>query len=159
MKQVRFYSLSLLLALSTGVGLAWGDVYRVDRRSQWQEWQFPTGVLELRADGSVVPKKFEGGLLNAALDAAQFSHETAGGKTVQGGVWKVGSSPATAGNIIDGDPLTFWKPDPAAPLEDWWIDVDLGRTVPVTKIRLIFPDREGTRPFREFRVFGADGNR
>ena len=158
MKQIRFYSL-FVFALFAGTGLAWGDVYRVNRKSQWEQWQFPAGTLELRTDGSITPRKFEEGAINAARNAAQFSHKAEGGIVVQGGVRKAGSNPARGGNIIDGNALTYWKPDADARLEDWWIEIDLGRGVPVTKIRLIFPDREGARPFREFRVFGSDGRR
>ncbi|MBI4530458.1 MAG: discoidin domain-containing protein, partial [Candidatus Latescibacteria bacterium] len=141
-----------------GSGLTWADVYRLNQRSQWETWKFPVGVLELRADGSVVPVKFDRPI-NAARNASRFAHRASGGKTVQGGVRNAGSSLDMAGNIIDGDPRTFWKPDTAAPLETWRIEIDLGRATPVTKIRLTFPDREGARPFREFRVFGSDGAR
>lgn len=77
----------------------------------------------------------------------------------QGGVRKVGSNAANGRNIIDGNLDTFWKPVPDDSLKDWWIEIDLGRLVPVTRIRLLFPDQEGARPFREFRVFGSDGYR
>ena len=153
----KMYVSSLLLALLIGAGTTQGEVYRVNQRSQWQEWQFPSGTLELRADGSVIPVKFEGNL-NASLDAPQYSHETKGGE-VQGGVHNVGSNPATAGHIIDGNPDTWWKPDPTDPLEKWWVEIDLGRSIPVTRVRLVFPDEEGARPFQEFRVFGSDGQR
>ena len=159
MKPQRLYCLALVFALLVDAGLARGDVYRIDRKSQWQEWEFPAGTLQLRADGSVVPMEFEGEEVNAALDASQFSHPAEGGKTVQGGVQKVGSNPAAGENLIDGDFLTFWKPDAAAPLEDWLFEIDLGRAVPVTRIRLVFPDREGARPFREFRIFGSSGEK
>ena len=60
-------------------------------------------------------------------------------------------------NILDGDPLTFWKPDPAAEASDWWIEINLGRMVNVTRVRLIFPDREGAEPFGDFRVLATRG--
>ena len=66
---------------------------------------------------------------------------------------------STAGRAIDGRAQTFWQPDPDAPLEDWWIEINLGRAVLVSEIRLIFPDQEGARPLREFRVFGSEGRR
>ena len=139
-------------------GTVAGDEYRVERRSQWEQWQFPAGVVELGANGWVTPTKFPDGV-NAALDAHRFSHKTHGGAEVAGGVRRAGSNLTAARNIIDGNPNTFWKPAASAPLEDWWIELDLGRVVPVTKIRLLFPDGVGARPFREFRVFGADGRK
>ena len=32
-----------------------------------------------------------------------------------------------AGRILDGDEETFWTPAAGAALEDWWVEVDLGR--------------------------------
>ena len=104
------------------------QIYRVNRPSQWQQWAFPAGTIEFAANGSVTPVKFRGPH-NAALDVGEFTHELAGGKEVRGGAWKAGSNLATANRIIDGDADTFWRPDPDAPLEDWWIEIDLGRAV------------------------------
>lgn len=148
-----------LLLMSAAAGLAWGEEYRLDSRSQWQEWQFPAGALELSEDGAITPRTFAAGSLNAVLDAGRFSHPVAGGDTVQGGLRLVGSNPAAGRRLIDGDSLTYWKPDPADSLEAWRFELDLGRAVPVTTVRLRFPDQEGARPFREFLVFGSDGKR
>jgi hypothetical protein len=153
-------SVLLLLAVPALVSLAQpsGDIYRVSRKSQWEQWNFPLGTLDIKADGSITPVKFLRAH-NAALNAAQFTHKLKSGREVEGGTWKAGSNMALAHAIIDGDPETFWQPDPDAPLEDWWIEIDLGRTTLVTEIRLTFPDQEGARPLREFRVFGSDGFR
>lgn len=166
-KLVRLYkwpllisAILLILSTSTLVLFAQpdGEVYRVNRRSQWQQWNYPTGTLEFGVDGSLTPIKFQR-RHNAALNAADFVHKLVGGKEVQGGSWKVGNNAATATNIIDGKLNTFWQPDPNAPLADWWIEIDLGRATLVTEIRLRFPDEDGARPFQEFRVFGSDGHR
>ena len=134
------------------------EVYRVNRRSQWQQWTYPVGTLDFAPTGSVTPVKFKGAH-NAALNSVEFTHNFVGGKEAQGGAWKAGSNFAAAGNIIDGDPNTFWQPDPDATLDEWWIEIDLGRATLVTEIRLIFPDQQGARPFSEFRVFGSEGRR
>ena len=94
-----------------------------------------------------------------APEAPGFVQVSIGGAQVRGGVWKVGSGRASKDRIIDDDLATYWQPDPKDPLEDWWIEVNLGRTVPVSRIRLIFPDRKGARPLREFRFFTASGIR
>jgi len=133
-------------------------LYQVNRQSQWREWTFPVGTLEITADGSVTPVKFKG-THNAALNAKDFTHALVSGQEIQGGAWKAGSNFAAADNIIDGDPETFWQPNADAPLDEWWIEIDLGRATLVTEIRLIFPDQEGARPFSEFRVFGTEGRR
>ena len=134
------------------------EVYRVDRRAEWRQWTFPAGTLAISPTGSVTPAEFKGEH-NAAVNADEFTHELVSGKEVRGGTWKAGTNLATAGRAIDGRAHTFWQPDPDAPLEDWWIEINLGRAVLVSEIRLIFPDQEGARPFREFRVFGSEGRR
>ena len=133
-------------------------LYQVNRQSQWREWTFPVGTLEFAPDGSVTPVEFKG-THNAALNAKDFTHALVSGQEIQGGAWKAGSNFAAADNIIDGDPETFWQPNADAPLDEWWIEIDLGRATLVTEIRLIFPDQEGARPFSEFRVFGTEGRR
>ena len=162
MKRIVTYACGLVLA---GLGSAGGQesqVYRVEQQAQWEEWKIPPGTIEFGSDGSFVPAKFANDI-NAALDADQFTHKLANDKEVQGGIWRVGSTAPGAQfrpeNIADGDPTTYWKPDPAADLDDWWIELDLGRAVPVTRIRLVFPDAAGGRPLREFRIMGSDGQR
>ncbi|HCL30499.1 MAG TPA: hypothetical protein DIC52_18980 [Candidatus Latescibacteria bacterium] len=71
------------------------------------------------------------------------------------GISRVGSNPADAANILDGDPTTFWEPDPDDPLENWWVEIDLGRVVPVDEFLLHFVDEELGDPFRQFRVLVA----
>ena len=136
--------------------------FTVDRESQWQDWSFPAGLLKFADDGSFSLVSYDRGI-NAALDADQFVHLLTGDKEAIGGIREVGSTARQAGvaaaNTIDGDPSTYWKPDPDAPVDDWWIEIDLGRLVAVSKIRLIFPDTTGARPFRDFRVFGTRGYR
>ena len=135
-----------------------GNTYRIDSRSQWEEWNVPPGLLEFEADGSMTPVRYLK-KVNVAPEAPDFVQESLGGAQVRGGVWKVGSGRASKDRIIDDDPSTYWQPDSGDALEDWWIEINLGRTVAVSKIRLIFPDREGARPLREFRLFVASGIR
>ena len=104
------------------------EVYRVDRRAEWRQWTFPAGTLAISPTGSVTPAEFKGEH-NAAVNADEFTHELVSGKEVRGGTWKAGTNLATAGRAIDGRAQTFWQPDPDAPLEDWWIEINLGRAV------------------------------
>ena len=71
------------------------------------------------------------------------------------GISRVGSNPGAAANILDGDPDTYWEPDPRDPLEDWWVEVDLGRVVPVDTLVLHFVGEDLGDPFRQFRVLAA----
>ena len=69
---------------------------------------------------------------------------------VRPGVSRAGSNPHLAANIADGDPNTFWEPDPDDPLEEWWIEVDLGRVVPLERLRLRFVEEDIGDPFLRF---------
>ncbi len=71
------------------------------------------------------------------------------------GISRVGSNPRAAKNILDGDPNTYWEPDRDDPLDDWWIEVDLGRAVAVDEILLHFAGEELGDPFLGFRVLIA----
>ncbi len=155
-------ALGILLCLSSflSVGSVRAGTYRIYRKSQWEKWAFPKGVVKLEADGrvSLVRLHARKDSLNACLDADEFKHWSIAKKdTVTGGIKEARSNRWDAGKIIDGDYNTCWSPDPRDDLEDWWIEVDLGRAVAVTEVRLVFADKEGARPFRDFRVYKSDG--
>ncbi|MCY3791336.1 MAG: gliding motility-associated C-terminal domain-containing protein, partial [Gemmatimonadetes bacterium] len=78
---------------------------------------------------------------------------------VTGGIWEAKSNPQTADLIIEGDLETFWQPNPDDALDQWSVQIDLGRPVLARQIRLVFPDSEGVRPLRQFSVFVASGAR
>ena len=71
------------------------------------------------------------------------------------GISRVGSNPAAATHILDGDPNTFWEPDPNDPIDNWWIEVDLGRSVAVDELVFNFVEEEVGDPFRQFRLLTA----
>ena len=74
-------------------------------------------------------------------DAHLFTHKTkTRGDEIPGGIWEAGSGQATADRVIDGDPATFWKPDPDDVVGEWFVQIDLGRAVLAKEIRLKFPD-------------------
>ena len=145
-----------LLTVAFLAGLAHAqDAYEVNTKAQWETWTFPVGTIDFNDDGSIKPVRFEQPF-NAAPSAPLFFHELKAGEQ-QGGVWKAGSNTADAASIIDDDPTTYWQPSQDDPVDNWWIEIDLGRMVAVTEVRLHFPDEEGARPMRSFRVFGSDG--
>jgi hypothetical protein len=113
-----------------------------DSPESWDTWSIPRGAVSL-TDQGVVPVPVRKGT-NAALDAANFA-----------GIFKAGSSEAQSGLVADGDPTTGWAPQEAAPLEDWWLEVDLGRLVTAEKIRLRFV--EGSPPLEFFNVLLSTG--
>ncbi len=124
----------------------------------WATWQVPLGLTEVGENGQLQLVKFRKDI-NAVADAHRFSYESKSRGRVAGGVWEAASNPADADNIIDGDLQTFWRPDPADAVEDWAIEIDLGRAVLAREIRLTFPDEEDARPFRQFTVYGSTGTR
>ena len=153
----------VLVLASTAPG--WGQQgYRreanrvvIDGPAHWERWQSTTAEITdagvrpgfirksttLEVDGRevVVPG------VNAVLDAADFG----------GGVRAAGSGEASAAALMDGRLDTYWEPDPDAPVRDWWVQLDLGRTVSATRIVLKFVDAELGDPFLHFKVTTSQG--
>jgi len=116
-----------------------------------------------------IRSRFVRGPYNALSDAGQFSHIIAnnargqydnafdldGELRARGGIKQAPSNPSLSGRIMDGDEATFWEPNPADPLSDWVLEIDLGRLVSATKVILRFAE-EGD-PFLQFRVHSAGG--
>ena len=77
--------------------------------------------------------------------------------SVRQGVSRLGSGSVDQGALFDGDPGTFWEPDANDPIKNWWIEIDLGRTVLVDEIVLKFADAGNGDPFRQFKVLTEPG--
>jgi len=135
------YALALLLVVVCQSAAA--EQIRITTTQDWNRWQRPGDALSVE-NGTLRPG-FIRRDINAVANAAQFG----------GGIHGVGSNPARAGNLIDGDRTTYWAPDPNAPLEDWWIEIDLGRAVSAQRIELQFI--EGSAPLEFFRILTSDG--
>ena len=74
---------------------------------------------------------------------------------VRPGVSRAGSNSHLAQNIVDGSDSTYWEPNFQDPLEDWWIEVDLGRPVPLQRLLLHFvPEKKGDPFYRYILIFG-----
>ena len=144
----------VLLAVMT----AGSETLTFQGRGAWATWQMPFGLTEVGENGQLQLVKFRKDI-NAVADAHRFSYESKRRGRVTGGIWEAASNPADADHIIDGDVQTFWRPDPADAIEDWAIEIDLGRAVLAREIRLVFPDAEDVRPFRQFTVYGSPGTR
>ena len=147
-----------LCVLLLGIGAVWADELRFDSAAAWQTWQMPNDLVQIGADGGLRLRKFRKEI-NAVANAGEFRHATQERGEVSGGIWEAKSSPQTADLIIDGDLETFWQPDLDDALDQWSVQIDLGRPVLARQIRLVFPDREGARPLRQFSVFVASGAR
>ena len=157
-----------------------GSQVLVEGRRHWENWKMPANLAFVDSTGSVSPRSFrtvydlladttfkrpleifskdtriatidstvrrnaEGELLLDTQDNPIFDY------VVRPGVSRVGSNPQLAANIYDGDPTTYWEPDPNDPVSDWWIEVDLARVVPLERLRLQFVDEEMGDPFYKF---------
>jgi len=121
-----------------------GDQVIIDRAADWRDWEFPADIAQITEEGQVRPR-----LIRRDTDAVE---EIA---AFGGGILAAGSNPEDALNILDGDPETFWEPDLKDPLENWWVEIDLGRLVSATELTLQFAE-EGD-PFLLFDVLVSDG--
>ena len=144
-----------LLALSS-VQLAGAEMLNFGDRDSWRTWDMPFGLVEFGETGQLQLKKFHKNV-DVVADADQFSYKSVTRDVVSGGVWEALSNPATANRVIDGDRSTYWQPDPNDAVQDWAIEIDLGRAVLAKELRLHFPDQEGARPIRQFTVYAATG--
>ena len=131
------------------------DRVRISGTEQWQAWTAPAGVRVFTADGAVEPRRLQRPI-NAALNAASFEYLNAARDTVVGGISAAGSNLALAPAIIDGDSTTFWEPEPDANLDDWFVEIDLGRALIADRVVVRFAD-EGD-PLLKFRLLTADGS-
>jgi len=128
-----------------------------DSAAAWESWEAPYGLVQIGDAGQLQLIKYRKNT-NVIADAHLFTHKTkTRGDEIPGGIWEAGSGQATADRVIDGDPATFWKPDPDDVVGEWFVQIDLGRAVLAKEIRLKFPDQEGARPFKQFTVFIATG--
>ena len=167
------------LLAQSGYDVRGGQVV-VDRARHWEAWTMPTHLVRLERDGTVRSREFRGvyELLSdrsfgrpvvlthqapriANMDSTvrrDFRGDPVRGPSntlvydhvVRPGVARAGSNPHLMHYIADGDPTTFWEPDPDDPPEDWWVEVGLGRPVPLERIRLSFVEEELGDPFYRF---------
>ncbi len=138
---------NLLIALSLlGIGSIGTDAeqLRFSSARDWQEWQLPLGAVELTPSGSIQPVRIQKNI-DAALDAVDLG----------GGIRQAGSNAHNALQILDGDPTTGWAPDPADDPEDWFVEIDLGRSVSARSITLVFAD--DAPPFELFDLLLSAG--
>ena len=119
------------------------DRLTVTSNRDWGEWSLPGSAVEV-VDGSLTPA-FVRRDVDAAANALDFG----------GGIRDVGSDAGNAVNILDGKADTHWSPASADPLEDWWIEVDLGRVVSARTIRLWFAADGAALEF--FSILTSDG--
>ncbi|MDE2806929.1 MAG: hypothetical protein OXN90_00795, partial [Gemmatimonadota bacterium] len=121
--------------------------------SDFTSWAHPQGLVEVRPQGIKV-KRFDQ-RFNAVANAREFSGKPIGeyGKRFA----RTPSNQRQADLAGDQNPNTWWKPDPDTPVQSWWLELDLGRSVVADKVRVRFPNREGAKPFNFFSVYVSPG--
>ena len=141
MRKTVCFSASLLFPF-----LVWAQGYRLEpdrlvvEPEHWESWDFPQGTVTVAEDGVrpvwIQPR-------NNAIPGAT--------------IVATGSNPAGAPNILDNDPATYWEPDIDSPQDDWWIEIDLGKSVNATQIALRFIAEDEGDPFYQFNLLIANG--
>ena len=144
---------------SEGYRLLFNQV-RINEPEHWQVWDAPTGVQVVREDGTVEPRFLRSGI-EVAQDAADFIYVNpfVSQDTLQGGISEVGTSRDQAAAILDRDPSTYWEPLRSSPVDQWFLEIDLGRAVIARRVVLHFVDEGQGDPFLKFRLMASDGLR
>ena len=141
-----------------GYSLQPGSVV-IDSREHWERWHSIANTTQIGDDGirpAFVRKNTRLNIdgdevvvpgINAVDNASEFG----------GGILAVGSNSAGALDLMDGRMDTYWEPNTSDLLQDWWVQIDLGRTVSATKIVLKFVGEELGDPFLQFKVTTSQG--
>ena len=134
----------IVLVLLCLAAAADADQLRFSSARQWSDWQLPLGAVEVAPNGSVQPVRIQKGV-DAVLDATALG----------GGIRRAGSNPRAAIALLDGDLATGWAPSPDDDPDDWFVEIDLGRSVSAHSIALIFAD--DAPPFELFDLLLSSG--
>jgi hypothetical protein len=131
----------------------------VNTRQHWEHWQsVPTTISNV--DDGVRPafiRKSTTLLIDGSETVVSGTNAVLDADAFGGGIRDAGSNIAAAEALMDGRIDTYWEPDADDLLEDWWVQIDLGRTVSATRIVLKFVDEETGDPFRQFRLTTSQG--
>ncbi len=145
--------------VSCGVVLLWAaaaahaTIVRTFDNTDFATWDYPRGLVKLSDEGVKV-EPFAGPY-NAMTNLHAFKSSVIGEHGKKS--FRTPSNERDAPLMGDQDPTTWWRPEPADPVDKWWVEIDLGRCVPATEIRVIFPDTLDVHPFRFFSVYTSPG--
>lgn len=167
----------LTLLLGHGEAVAQTAGYRlladqvlVRSRTDWQNWEFAPGTLQISARGDVRPRRLERNK-NAATEIVELlrldppealKNREPASITLDDAI-EAGSNPNDVSAVLDGRMDTYWEPAPPREGVDlasqWWFVVDLGELTFVRKIVLRFGEEEEEQgdPFLLFDVLVSDG--
>ncbi len=140
----------LLLSVLCTSGSAQDLVFK---GTDFESWNHPRGLVNVLPQGIEV-KRFDK-TFNAVANANEFSSSVIGDFGLR--FIRAPSNQQQANRVADQDPNTYWQPSVDDPVQQWWLELDLGRSVVASKLRVIFPDTEGARPFNFFSVYVSPG--
>ena len=129
-----------------------------------KNWDFPAGTVDFSAPSSTARPHFVAKDVDATQDVVEHLRRNPP-KGVEAEdvdfmhAVTAGTNAAALVNLFDGDPSSYWQPDPKQPLRDWWFELDLGRVVSATHIFLTFVDEELGDPFLQYKLLISDGDR
>ncbi len=126
------------------VAAADADQLRFSAGRDWRDWQLPFGAVEVAPNGSIQPLRVTKNT-DAVRDARQLG----------GGIRRTGSNPSDAVALLDGNLATGWAPNPADDPDDWFVEIDLGRSVSAHSIALVFA--ADAPPFELFDLLLSSG--
>ena len=141
--------LSFYVALGS---LLFGSSLRADMLTfgdpnAWKNtWALKPGITVFDESGNLGLVKFRKDI-NAALDAHQFTHPSKERGDVAGGIWSALSNERDAPLLIDGDTTTYWKPNGDDAVDQWIVQIDLGRGSWSKKYACTFPTKKALAPF------------
>ncbi|MCE2448507.1 MAG: gliding motility-associated C-terminal domain-containing protein [Candidatus Latescibacteria bacterium] len=136
--------MSAVLLFLCFVAAADADQLRFSSARQWSDWQLPLGAVEVAPNGSIQPVRVTKNT-DAVRDALQLG----------GGIRWAGSNPRDAVALLDGNLATGWAPSPDDDPDDWFVEIDLGRSVSARGITLVFDD--DAPPFELFDLLLSSG--
>ena len=174
----------LLFAIAWGVllkdSVVWGQQVGhsiqanrvvIDSEEHWSAWKSAAKTIQITTDElgtrvrpffirksteiEIDGRKVRVPGINASLNASEF-----GGDNLE---LDAGSNVSMVSNLMDGRMDTFWEPDTALvmdknpKIEDWWVQIDLGRAVSATKVVLKFVGEDLGDPFLLFKVLTSQG--
>ena len=121
--------------------------------NDFSSWDHPNGLVNVTSQGIAV-KQFDKAF-NAVANASEFSSTTIGNYGQR--FMRAPSNQSDADLAGDQNYNTWWQPDPNDAVQQWWLELDLKRSVVATKVRIIFPDTTDAKPFNFFSVYVSPG--
>ncbi|MFA6111291.1 MAG: gliding motility-associated C-terminal domain-containing protein [Candidatus Latescibacterota bacterium] len=150
MKHLLHAGLAALVLASVGSA----QEVRTFRTQDFATWSYPKGLVNIGSE-LVTVRRF-GKAYNAVADRDEHATAIVVGEHGKSKL-RAGSGEATVSRLADQNPGTWWKPNQGDELQTWWVELDLGRAVAASAVRVVFPDTEGARPFAFFSVFTSPG--